>query len=65
MALPYSRGRHGKFALTVTGPSHVPYLDTYLEVLILPTAVLGNAVSAIVEGSGVLAFTATSCSIQL
>ena len=30
MVLPYSRGRRGKFALTVTGPSYVPYLDTSL-----------------------------------
>ena len=26
IVLPYSRGRHGKFALTVTGPGHVPIL---------------------------------------
>jgi len=26
MVLPYSRGRHGKLALTVTGLSHVPIL---------------------------------------
>jgi len=26
MVLPYSRGRYGKLALTVTGLSHVPIL---------------------------------------
>jgi len=26
MVLPYSRGRHGKLALAVTGLSHVPLL---------------------------------------
>ena len=26
MVLPYSRGRHGKLALTVNGLSHVPIL---------------------------------------
>ena len=36
MVLPYSRGRHGKLALAVTGLSHVPiltrpYLDTSLS----------------------------------
>ena len=35
MILPYSRGRHRKFALTVTALSHVPYLDTSLEVFFI------------------------------
>jgi len=32
MVFPYSRGRHGKFAFTVIGPSHVPILTRPLEV---------------------------------